>query len=84
MNEPTPNYRRSFVWSVKLKYHPPASAPREGAPIISLTVTADNYEDAIDGAIWAAITNPSGPRINAVEDDYEVIEVVRHNGCTVV
>lgn len=79
-------YHRSSVWDVKLKYHPIASGPndREGSPVLTLTVIADNYEDAIDGALWAAITDPKGKRIGATENDYEIIGVDKIRGCTVV
>lgn len=78
------NYRRSAVWDVKLRFHPPKARPEEGTPIITLTVAADNYEDAIDGAIWAAIDVAVGRSIKATEEDYEVIGVDRIRGCTIV
>ena len=83
MSEPTPTYRRSAIWDVKLRFHAPSATAREGAPILTLTVTADNYEDAIDGALWAATDGAAGRRVEASEDDYEVIGVDRIRGCTV-
>lgn len=77
-------FSRSYVWDVRLKYHPAAAAVDEGSPILTLTVTADNYVDAIDGALWAAIDGAKGRRIGATEDNYEVVGVEKIRGCTVV
>ena len=85
MSEPTPTYRRSAIWDVKLRFHSQASTARDtGSPMLTLTVTGDTYEDAIDGALWAAVEEARRKGLGAGEEDYEVMGVDRIRGCTVV